>query len=181
MPKEEQSRLVIKARPYTLCHGHLHKLRPNGMLRQCLTSIEAFKNLEEFHEGPVGTHYSSDTTMKKIMLTGYWWPTIHKDATNLCQRCDICQQLEPMWQSGKGPFRPIMAYKPFMKWGLDFMGPIKPTSKTIGNRYIIIAIDYTTKWVEVRALKDNIAKNIIKFIYENIITKFGCPTRFISD
>jgi hypothetical protein len=70
-PKNNRYALVIKARPYTLCDGHLHKLRPDGVLRQCLTSIETSKNLEGFHEGPVGTHYGNNTTMKKIMLTGY--------------------------------------------------------------------------------------------------------------
>jgi hypothetical protein len=74
-----------------------------------------------------------------------------------------------------------MAYEPFLKWGLDFMGPIKPIAKTIGNQYIIITTNYTTKWVEARALRDNTTKSIVKFIYENIITRFGCPTHFISD
>jgi len=71
MPKEEQSRLVIKTRSYTLCDGHLHKLRPNGMLRQCLTPIEASKVLEDIHEGPAGGHYSNNTIVKKIMSTCY--------------------------------------------------------------------------------------------------------------
>jgi hypothetical protein len=57
-----------------------------------------------------------------------------------------------------------MAYEPSMKWGLNFMGPIKAPIKITNNQYTIVAIDYTTK-----------------FIYENIITKFGCPTHFISD
>jgi hypothetical protein len=79
------------------------------------------------------------------------------------------------------PLKPIMAYEHFMKWGLNFMGPIKATTNTIGNQYIIVATKYMTKWVEARALRDYIAKNTIKFIYENIITRFGCPTHFIND
>ncbi len=58
------------------------------MLRQYFAPIEASKDLEEFHEGLVGGHYGTNTTMKKIMSTR---PTIHKDVDNLCQRCDICQ------------------------------------------------------------------------------------------
>ncbi len=105
---------MIKARPYTLYDGHLHKLGLDGVLRHYLTPIEASKVLEEFHEGLVAGHYGNNTIKKKIMSTSYWWLIIHKDAIDLCQRCDIYQQLEPMWQSGKGPFRPIMAYEPFM-------------------------------------------------------------------
>jgi hypothetical protein len=66
-----------------------------------------------------------------------------------------------------------MAFEPFMKWGFDFMGLIKLVVKYIGNQYIIIAIDYTTKLVEAKAFCDNMAKNIAKFIYEQIITHFG--------
>jgi hypothetical protein len=81
--------LVIKARPYTLCDGHLNSLGLDGVLRQCLTPIETSKVLEEFHEGLVGSHHGSSTTMK-IMLISYWWPIIHKDV-DLSERCDICQ------------------------------------------------------------------------------------------
>ncbi len=73
-----------------------------------------------------------------------------------------------------------MAFEPFMKWGLDFMGPVKPTIIYTGNQYII-AIDYTAKWVEAKALCDNMTKNIDKFIFEQIITRFGYLTHFVHD
>ncbi len=59
------------------------------------------------------------------------------------------------------------------------MGPIKLTRKYIGNKYILIAINYTTKWVEIRALKTNIATITIKIIYECILTRFGRPLTII--
>jgi hypothetical protein len=83
----------------------------------------------------------------------------------------------------------ILPKKPFPKWGLDFIGPIKPTSRYFGNRYILIAIDYVTKWVEARALQTNTTIVIAKFLYDHILTRFGCPftivthqgTHFIND
>jgi hypothetical protein len=68
-----------------------------------------------------------------------------------------------------------------MKWGLDFVGPIKPTGKYTWNKYILVAIDYVTKWVEAKALKTNIVVVIPKFLYGCILTKFGCPLPTITN
>jgi hypothetical protein len=75
-----------------------------------------------------------------------------------------------MYGSGKGSLQPVFAFESFMKEGLDHMGPIKLPTHYIGNEYIIVAIDYTTKWVERKALRDNTNRDIMKFFYENIIT-----------
>ena len=74
-----------------------------------------------------------------------------------------------------------MPTKVVQKWGLDFIGPVNPPAKGTKNRYIITATDYITKWVEAKALKDDTAKSTAKIFFEKIITKFGCPLKFVSN
>jgi hypothetical protein len=68
-----------------------------------------------------------------------------------------------------------------MKWGLDFIGLIKPVGRQIGNKYILVAIVYVTKWVEAKALKTNTIMFIARFLYEYILTKFRCPLTKVTD
>jgi hypothetical protein len=64
---------------------------------------------------------------------------------------------------------------------MDFIGPIKPTSSYFGNRYILIAFGYATKWVEVKTLCTNTIDVTTKFLYDHIFTRFGCPLTIVID
>jgi hypothetical protein len=68
-----------------------------------------------------------------------------------------------------------------MKWGLDFIGPIKPGGRLIKNKYILVATYYVAIWVEEKALRTNIAIIIDIFMYEYILTIFGCPLTKITN
>jgi hypothetical protein len=68
-----------------------------------------------------------------------------------------------------------------MQWGLGFMGLVKLAIRYTRIQYIIVTTNYITKWVKAKALHDNIAKRATKFIYEQIVTRFGCPTHLVSD
>ncbi len=68
-----------------------------------------------------------------------------------------------------------------MKWGLDYIGPIKPTWRLTRNRYILIALNYATKWVEVKAFRTNTIVGITRFLYEFILTRFGCPLTIVTN
>ena len=70
----------------------------------------------------------------------------------------------------------------FAKWGIDFVGPIDPLAHKTHARYIIVATDYVTKWVEAKATQKNDAHTIAaKFIYEYVFTRYGLPIEIVSD
>jgi hypothetical protein len=77
--------------------------------------------------------------------------------------------------------QPVLPLEPLQKWGLDFVGPFKPPTAQTGNKYILVATGYCTKWVEPKALQDNTAKSTAKSLYENILSRLGCPIKLVSD
>ena len=79
------------------------------------------------------------------------------------------------------PHQSVLPLEPFQKWGLDFVDRFKLAATQTGNKYIIVATDYCTKWVEAKTLRDNIAISTAKFVYEHLWCHFGCPIELVSD
>ena len=79
------------------------------------------------------------------------------------------------------PLRPMLSTRAFAKWGLNFVGPIKPPAKSTHAEYILVVTYYLTKWVEAKAIVKNDACTTAKFLYENIFTRYGLPIKLVSD
>ena len=79
---------------------------------------------------------------------------------------------------------PLISINPsltFELWAIDFIGPFPIPAKRSGARYMITAVEYVTKWAEDEPVDTCSSEVVAKFIYENIITRFGCPLTLISD
>ncbi|GJT01935.1 reverse transcriptase domain-containing protein [Tanacetum coccineum] len=139
------------------------------------SSQEPVDILTACHSGPTGGHYGANYTAKKVFDSGFYWPTIYKDAHDLVTRCDTCQRQGKISQHDEMPQNSIQVCKIFDVWGIDFMGPF-PSSR--GNKYILVAVDYLSKWVEAKALPTNDARVVCKFL-KSLFTRFGAPRAII--
>jgi hypothetical protein len=98
-----------------------------------------------------------------------------------CQRCDVCERVGKPNRRDEMPLRPQVTLEEFDKWAIDFVGPINPPEKRTGERYIITTMKYLTKWTDVTAVKDCSIETIAHFLFEQVITIFGCPRVLMSD
>nr|KYP31222.1 Pol polyprotein [Cajanus cajan] len=119
------------------------------------------------------------STAHKVLDCGFYWPTIFKDAWKICSTCEQCQRAggAPSWRQ-QMPQQPMLFCEVFDVRGIDFMGPF-PVS--FGFSYILLAVDYVSKWVEAKATRTNDARVVMDFVRSNIFCRFGVPRAIVSD
>nr|GFA18101.1 reverse transcriptase domain-containing protein [Tanacetum cinerariifolium] len=102
----------------------------------------AIEILNACHSGPTEGHYGANYTAEKVFDSGFYWPSIYKDAFELVKHCDSCQRQ--------------------------------------GNKYILVDVDYLSKWVEAKALPTNDTRVVVRFL-KSLFSWFGTPKAIISD
>lgn len=104
-------------------------------------------------------------TAAKVLQCGYYWPTIFQDAHEFVRICDRCQQTGNISSKQELPLTNILEVELFDVWGIDFIGPFPPS---FGNLYILVVVDYVSKWIEAAALPTNDVKVVTRFLQKNI-------------
>jgi hypothetical protein len=86
----QKKNMVVRVVYYQLIAGHLYKMGTDNILRRCVLEHKRPRILEEAHEGIVGGNYEGKSIVWKVLRVGLWWPTVHKDAKEYFQKCDVC-------------------------------------------------------------------------------------------
>jgi hypothetical protein len=173
---------AIKLRSAKFCINKnlLYWKDPSGILLRCLDKEQSVEVMHQFHSSICGGHHYWKTTAHKILRAGYYWPTLFSDVFSFVKSCDKCQRFAGRQQLKSLPLKPIHVNGPFQQWGLDFIGEINPHSSG-QHKWILVATDYFTKWIEAIPTKNANHQVVIKFLNENIFTRFGCPTKLVTD
>lgn len=153
---------------------------PGGFLLNCLVEDEAQQVMNDLHTGDCGSHLFWKTTTNKVLRERYYWPTLFLDLYKTMMGCHECQVFQGKRNLIPLPLKPVEVNAPFQLWGINFIGEIYPTSST-QHRWILIATDYFTNWIEGIPTRQATDMVIIQFLESNIFSRFGCPHKIITD
>nr|GEZ94207.1 reverse transcriptase domain-containing protein [Tanacetum cinerariifolium] len=166
---KQKKKFFKDARHYFWDDPYLFRTCADQIILRCVAGKEASDILDACHSGPTGGHYGASYTTKKVFDLGFYWPSIYKDAFELVKDYDSCKCQGKVSQRDEMPQNFIQICEIFDVWGIDFMGTF-PSSK--GNKYILFAVDYLSKWVEAKALLTNDARVVVKFL-KSLFSRFA--------
>ena len=169
----------IKVFQFTILNNVLYKRSLAGPYLRCIEDPEIQEVLRDFHEGDCGNHTGGRALFSRILRTGYYWPTMKRDAVEYARKCDPCQRHSNILHQPAELLHPIPSSWPFMRWGMDIVGKLP---KAPGGKVFMLAMtDYFSKWIEAEAFAQVREKKVISFIMRNIITRFGIPSEIVCD
>ncbi|VFQ99526.1 unnamed protein product [Cuscuta campestris] len=145
-PEDEDRvrKVKLRAPRFQMLDGRLYKRAFGGPLLRCLTRAEAERVIAEVHEGVCAAHQMSRTLAQRILLLGYFWPTMNQDCEKYVQRCKTCQVFYKFPGRPATYYHPVSNVIPFARFGMDIIGAFPQAQGR--KKYVMVAIDYFTKW-----------------------------------
>jgi hypothetical protein len=177
-PGEDKRKLIHLSRFHLWDDPYLFKVCADGLLRRCVPQQETRMILDRCHSSPYGGHYGVFRTHAKVWQSGFFWPTMYSDAREFVRRCPRCQKHGNINARDAMPLQNNLQLEIFDVWGIDFMGPF-PISEQC--EFILVAVDYVSKWVEALPCVAADSKSSRRMFQEIIFPRFGVPRVVISD
>ncbi|XP_075081770.1 uncharacterized protein LOC142166420 [Nicotiana tabacum] len=116
----------------------LYKQCADQLMRRCIPKREVELVLYDYHASSYGGHHGGDRTVAKVLQSGFYRPTMFKDAHEFVKKYNQCQRTGTITGRHEMPLDNILEVEIFDVWGIDFMGPF-PLSR--GNKYILLVLE----------------------------------------
>ncbi|XP_016207175.1 uncharacterized protein LOC107647621 [Arachis ipaensis] len=181
IPKEigDKSKFRRQASFFTLLNNTLYRRGYSRPLLKCLDRSEADLLLAKAHEGICGIHCGARSLAQKVLRAGFYWPTIWEDSRRKVRTCDNCQKHSPIINMPAEHLHHSVVSWPFNRWGIDILGPFPTAPRQV--KFLVVAIDYFSKWIEVQPLAKITSSQMISFVWKHIICRFSIPSHIVTD
>ena len=181
LPKDAAvaKKVALESSQYEILDGILYHNTPTQPGTWCIVVPEDLRTdlLIEAHSGKFSGHFA-ERRVYNLLNRRYWWKGMHADVKRHCRSCLICATRKGTGRAFKPPLQPIPVGGPFHRVGVDVLQ--LPLTES-GNQYVVIFLDYLTKWVEAFAVPDQSATTIAKLLVEEIFCRHGAPEHLLSD
>ncbi|XP_077242464.1 uncharacterized protein LOC143882976 [Tasmannia lanceolata] len=145
--EKERRSLQKLASNFVICGEELYRRSFDGIQLLCIDEDQAAELIEQTHEGVCGPHMNGKMLSRKILRLGYYWSTMEVDCYAYVKKCHKCHVYANLIHVLPSQLHSLTSPWPFSIWGIDIIGKISPKSSS-GHEYILVAIDYFTKWIE---------------------------------
>ncbi|CAF1387559.1 unnamed protein product [Didymodactylos carnosus] len=170
-----QTRDEVEQRDDNIFHFSLQKSRRELLV---IPRSKIIDMLQMAHDHGMSAHLGRRKTTHRL-ASRVTWPGMRQDIANYVRACKLCQQFKPENKKPAGLMQPNLVLQPWTVVGIDITGPLPKTRR--GNTYILVVIDYFTKWVELFPLSSTKAKIIAQIFTDEVICRYGLPLKIISD
>jgi len=178
--ENDKRTLRMLATNFILSEDVLYKRNHDMVLLRCVDAKETESILEEVHGGTFRTHMNGHSMARKILRAGYFWLTMENDCCTHVRKCEKCQKYADNINVAPTTLNVMSAPWPFSMWGINVIGVIEPRASN-EHHFILVAIDYFTKWVEVASYANVTRKVVTKFIRRELICRYRLPNKIIID
>lgn len=134
--------------------------------------------LRMLHSSPAGGHYGVNKTLAKVRER-YYWLEYKRDVEEWCRSCDLCASRKGPRTRTRGKLQECISGTPFERVALDILGPLPTTNH--GNKYLLVVMDYFTKWPEAYPLPNQEATTVAEALVNQWVSRFGAPMLLHSD
>ena len=177
--KMEAQIFWLKAARYVLYDDKLYRRGYSMPLLKCATPSEVKYIMREIHEGTYRNHSRGQSLAFKALRQGYCWSMMKTDCMEYAHKCDKCRRFALISKAYPEELKSITSPWPFTVWGINQINQL-PKGK-VSVQYVIVVVDYFTKWVEAEPLASITPAKIKEFVYKNIVCWYEVPHTIISD